>query len=90
MLPFMKPKKSAASVIISHRKPDSDAPKPLDEHEDSGNEAMKACAEDILRAISAKDSEHLARAIQAAIDCAKSESNEEDNSYDAQNEKAAE
>lgn len=95
MLPFLKPKK-VAGIIISHRKPDSDEPKPLDQEEGDENHAMEACAEDILRAISSKDAKHLALALQAAFDCMESgEDNEEDqakpepHSYDAQNEKAA-
>lgn len=74
-LPFLKPKQ-IAGVIISHRKPDSDAPQPMDEMEGSDS-ALEAAAQDILRAINSKDSQHLAQAIRAAFQILDSEPHEE-------------
>lgn len=65
-LPFLKAKKLGA-LVVSHRKPDDGAPKPLD-HAADDNSAMEAAAEDILRAITSKDATHLALALQAAFD----------------------
>lgn len=90
MLPFLKKKHSGASLMITERQPDGN----IEEQHDSedGNHAMEACAEDILRAISAKDAKHLALALQAAYDCCESDDeseDSEDNSYHAMNELAA-
>lgn len=87
MLPFLKPKQ-VAGLIISHRKPDGG----VGEEHSAGDEnhALEAAAEDLLRAINSKDSKHFALALRAAYDILMSEEpKEDDNSFDAQNEKAA-
>lgn len=90
-LPFLQ-KKQMSGIIVSHRKKDGAG---LSEGEQEGsNSAMEAAAEDILRAISSKDAQHLALALQAAYDiCESNEPESEDSaephSYDSQNEKAA-
>jgi len=91
LLPFQKPK-HAVGVIIKKRKPDGDLPQDA-ESQDSDDEALVACAEDILRAISAKDSKALAAAMHAAFQIMELEPHAEgphDESYDSQNIKAAE
>jgi hypothetical protein len=82
-LPFLKPK-AQTGLIIQTRKPDGNA-EPM-ESEDSGDHAMEACAEDMLRAISNKDAKALASAIRSALECSSSDG---DNDYDSQNIKAA-
>lgn len=94
MLPFQKPK-MIAGLIIQKRKPDAQKPLESKEDSESGDSGMHACAEDILRAIAQKDPMHLAQALQAAYDIMESDEKDsepeesEDNSYDAQNAKAA-
>lgn len=85
-LPFLKPKQMAG-VIISHRKPDGG--KMEQPNESEGDHAMEAAADDIMRAISSKDSKHLAHALRNAFSILQSEP-EADSSFESQNEKAAE
>lgn len=85
-MPFLKPK-SVAGVIVSHRKPDGG--KMEQPNESDQDHAMEAAAEDIIRAISSKDSQHLAHALRSAFEILQSEPDKE-NSFDEQNEKAAE
>lgn len=70
LLPFLKDKKRDAAVIVQHRAPDAPS-------EDSESSPIKAAAQDILRAISDNDAEHLARALQAAYDICSSTPSEE-------------
>lgn len=91
-LPFLA-KKQMSGVIVSQRKKDG-AGINEGETEGAGNHAMEAAAEDIIRAITSKDAQHLALALQAAYDiCESNEPESEDeaqpHSYDAQNERAA-
>ncbi len=69
MLPFQKPK-AQTGVIMSVRKPDGGTD---EQGMDTDDHAMEAVAEDILRAISTKDSKSLAMAIRAAFEIADSE-----------------
>jgi hypothetical protein len=84
-LPFLKSKKDAGvqTPMIKHREPD----------EGKDNEALKACGQDILRAIKSDDAEHLALALKALIEiCDYDEpesDSEEDNSFHSMNIKAA-
>ncbi len=89
-LPFLQ-KKQIAGLIVAHRKPDGGQ----EESHSEGNEnsALEACAEDLIRAIHAKDGMHVALALRAAFDVLESEPHEEGphtNDYDSQNEEAAE
>lgn len=90
-LPFLRKKQNAA-VIISHRKPDAKEEGAAPDPED--NQALEACAQDIMRAISQNDHKHLALALKAAFDVMESEPHEENdensNDYDSMNEQAAE
>lgn len=91
MLPFLKHKKQTASLIVSTRKPDGN----IQESHSEGDEdsAMKAAAEDIMRAITSKDPQHLALALRAAFQILEAEPHEEgpheENDYDSLNAKAA-
>ena len=77
MLPFLKDKKMSGAILETRRSPDS--AKPEKEEPEGDNEALEACAEDILRAIASKDAKHLALALQAAYDiCESSEPKEEE------------
>lgn len=85
MLPFLKPK-TVAGLIISHRKADGGTET---EHQE-GNEhaALEACAEDLIRAMHAKDAKGVAAAWRAGADVMGPQDDDAD--FDAQNEKAAE
>lgn len=69
-LPFLK-KQQVAGLIISQRKPDASIQ--VEHQEGDEDHAMKAASEDILRAITSKDSQHLALALRAAFDILDSE-----------------
>lgn len=87
----MKPKR-VAGLIISQRKPDEKDAKPNDMAEGDGeDQAGMACAEDMIRAIHAKDAKHLLMAMRAMMDCIDEDSSndEESNDYDSLNMKAA-
>lgn len=86
MLPFLKPRR-VAGLIISQRK--SDGSTDVSHQEGDENQGLEACADDIIRAINNKDSKQLAEALRSAFECLQSGPAEEDNSYDAQNIKAA-
>ncbi len=89
-LPFLKPK-AVAGVIVSKRKPDG-IQSPVEEQDGDDAAALESCAEDMIRAINAKDSKALASAIRSAFECLESEPHDEggDEDYDSQNVKAAE
>ena len=74
MLPFLKPK-AVAGLIISHRKPDGS--KEESHTEGNENEALEACAEDLIRAIHAKDAKSAAAAFKAAFEVCESYPHEE-------------
>lgn len=86
-LPYLKPKQ-IAGLIISHRKSDAEGQQKQEDSDDS-NAALESCAEDLIRAIHAKDAKAVAAAWKAGMDCMES-SSDSDESYDSQNEKAAE
>lgn len=62
MLPFLKPKRQDAGLIISQRKPDGGK----EELHAEGDElhALEACAEDLLRGINSKDPKAIAQALK--------------------------
>lgn len=66
MLPFLKPKSQSVGMIVQKRTPDGSIDNAVDE---SGDPAMEACAEDIMRAIANKDAKALAFAIKSAFEC---------------------
>lgn len=87
-LPFLKPK-SAAGLIISHRKPDGGTEQMHDGEDDNG---LHAAAEDMIRAFHSKDAKALAEAVRAAfqiLDAEPHEEGEHTNDYDSQNKLAA-
>lgn len=91
MLPFLKPK-AVAGLIITHRKPDGSK----EEQHSEGNEdqGLEIAAEDLIRAIHAKDGKNVVSALKAAFEILDSMPHEEgphddDNSFESQNIKAA-
>lgn len=86
-LPFLKAK-PVAGLIISHRKADGGkVEEDSAENEDAG---ITSCAEDLIRAIHAKDAKSVAAAMRAAFQIMESEPHEENpNDFDSMNEKAA-
>lgn len=89
-LPFLKNKQqSVAGLIMKHRAPDGikdDMPE-----EPSDNQGLHSAASDLMNAVHAKDIPAIAAAMKAAFEIMQSEpSQEDDNSFDSQNEKAAE
>lgn len=88
MLPFLKPK-TVAGLIVSTRKKDGSG---IEEQHSEGDEGapIEACAEDLIRAVHAKDAKGVAAAFRAAFEILEMEPHEEaDHDYDSQNEKAA-
>lgn len=68
-LPWMKDqKKSVAGLIMAKRKPDGGFEDVEQPEESKENYGLTACAEDILKAIEAKDAPALAKAFQDAFD----------------------
>ncbi len=93
MLPFLKPKPQTG-IIVETRKSDGGS-KP-DESEE--NHGLTACAEDLIRAVHAKDAKAVASALQAAFEVCESYPHEEGehtnespspHTFEAQNIKAA-
>lgn len=74
MLPFLKPKKQTG-LIIAHRIPDGGSQ--LSHEEGDDLQALESAAEEIIRAIQAKDARQLANAIKDAFDICESTSHEE-------------
>jgi hypothetical protein len=91
LLPFLKPKdKSVAGLIIKQRTPDE---KPESEQDDS-SASIDACAEELIRAVHARDTKAVANAMKDAFTILESEPHKEGehvekHTYAAQNEKAA-
>lgn len=94
-LPFLQNKKTIAGVIMSKRKPEGGS------EETSGTEAdnydgIEECMKGFKRAFEEGDTKSMAKHFKEAFQIADSEphnegehTNEEDNSFQAQNEKAA-
>lgn len=86
MLPWMKDqKKNVAGVIMATRKPDGgfrDESTPETSFSDS--DGLQACAEDIIKAIEAKDAKALATALQDAFDVMESQPHDENSSEDTE------
>lgn len=65
MLPFLQ-KKKVAGLIISQRKPDEN--KEQSQDDSSNDDALKACARELIQAIGAGDEAGVARAIKSAFE----------------------
>ena len=74
--PFMKARLQTG-LMVQKRKPDDSKPE-----EDQGDTALQAAAEDMIRAIEAKDGQHLALALRAAFDILDSEEDKEESLED--------
>jgi hypothetical protein len=74
MLPFLKPK-TQTGLIISQRKPDGETEeKGMEDQEDMG---LMSAAEDLIRAVHAKDAKAVASALRAAFEIVDSEAHVE-------------
>lgn len=65
MLPFLKERK-VAGIIISQRKPDEN--KEQSQDDSSNDEALRACAAELIRAVGAGDEAGVAMAIKSAFE----------------------
>lgn len=74
-LPFLKPK-AVAGVIISRRKPDG-ATQSEESMEGETDQGLMSAAEDLIRAIHAKDGQAVTDALQAAFEIMESQPHEE-------------
>lgn len=85
ILPFLKnsQKNNNAGVIVKERAPDE---KPADEIQP---DTLEDCVERLLKAIESKDKSAMVEAIRDMHDELHLEMSEKSNSYDSQNEKAA-
>lgn len=79
-------KKSVAGLIISQRKPDEGK----EPEADSPDTGLEACASDLIAAVHAKDTKAVTAALKAAYELMDAPTDQEDNSFEAQNMKAAE
>ena len=88
MLPFMK-KRQQAGLIVQTRQPDE--PKESSDM-DMDQEALEAAAQDLIDAVASQSRKQVAEALKAAFTILECMPHDEadDNSFDAQNEKAAE
>lgn len=92
MLPFLKNKNiSAPGITIKTRAPDE---QPEAEESNDSSAAIESCAQELIRAIHAKDVKAAAAALEDAFQILDSMPHEEGehveaHSYDAQNQKAA-
>lgn len=92
-LPFLK-RQQVAGLIISQRK--ADGTKEETHSDGNENQGLEAAADDILRAITSKDSKHFALALQNFLEISSNSSDESEepsdedaNDFDSLNEKAA-
>ena len=74
-LPFLKPKRQDAAVIIRERTPDGSQMPEKDEN--AKDHALNACAADLIRAVHAKDETGVASAFKAAFEILESRPHEE-------------
>ena len=72
--PFLKPRRQDAAVYVAERKPDGSRMEMKEESDDSG---LLACADDLIRAIHAKDSHKAAAAMRAAFEIMEAAPHEE-------------
>lgn len=86
MLPYLKKQQNNFGLIVKEREPDQKEAQPEE------NQALKECAKDLLAAISSGSAEAVADAFEAMVIACQDTPDEgaEDESYDAQNAKAAE
>lgn len=83
MLPFLKNKKQGSGVIIKERAPDA----PVGDQVES--DSLEDCVGRLLLAFASKDKAQIAQALRDVHDELHLEMNDKSNSYDEQNEKAA-
>ena len=76
MLPFLKPK-NVAGLIIQKRSADPSV-SPQEGPEDEQDQGLTSAAEDLIRAIHAKDAQSVAAAIRAAFEMLDGDESHED------------
>lgn len=74
MLPFLKSKRSTG-ISVEYRKPDQQ------KEENQEDPALKACADDILKAVEERNPKALASALRAAFDVLQSQPGYEDSQH---------
>ncbi len=90
LLPFLKKAKDAqiSGVIVKHRSPDENT---SEESQDDPAAAIESCAQELIRAVHAKDTKAVAEALKDAFDILEELPHDEvDHSYDEQNKLAGE
>ncbi len=70
-------KENAVAIILGRMSPKKGGKKPDEAREESPDDAMHACAEELLEAIAAKDVAGVAAALKGAFHCADSMPHEE-------------
>jgi hypothetical protein len=87
MLPFLKPKASAVGGVMNVlRKPDGET-----EMEDTGDDTgLEACAEDLIRGVTAKDTSLIVDALRSAFQILDAEPHEEGEHLDEEGEEEEE
>lgn len=70
MLPFLKPKQ-VAGILIKKRTPDGSAE--TAQPEDQADQGLGSCADELIRAVHAKDSAAVAGALRSAFEILSSE-----------------
>lgn len=95
MLPFLK-KKQQAGIIVKERQPNGSIEHSMDKEESNEDQGLIAAAQDLINAINSKDAKAVSQALQAAFEICDAlpheegeHINENDESYESQNEKAA-
>jgi hypothetical protein len=68
MLPFLEPKKAVSVIIARHDKPGLEVNPEMEAPESEINPALKACAEDLLRAIDDRSIIDIAKALECACE----------------------
>jgi hypothetical protein len=82
-LPFLR-KKQSVGLIIQHRKPDGQVE--VSHSQDDGDAGMIAVAEDLAKALEAKDYRAAAEALKAAFEIFESEPHTENESEESEEE----
>lgn len=72
--PFLKPQRRDAGVIMTVRQPDGSKP----QVEDSEDQGLTACSDDLIRAIHAKDAAGVTSALKSAFEILDSEPQDQD------------
>ena len=83
-LPFLKPRRDGAALIVKNRKPDGTAPE--SHSSDSEDPGLLLAAEDLCKALKSEDYLAIAKALRAAFEIADSEPHAEGEHIEDENE----